>query len=438
MKKLLNLLNQNKKIFIISFFVVIFILLLFFIIRFFFLNKKVENWLSINNFSNILEIEKEWKLLSYPEVSVLSESDWEVLVMNMDTWDLVAEWEILMQIWDQNDLEWADIRVLEDDKLKEEMNLKYNDLVDQYKYFDKKYLDIIKNIQNMIESNQNYLNKAIEQNDEISKSKLENEIKNLRENLSDFKLEYEVKKWDFEFKIKNMENEIKLNDIQSEKYFHELEKKTPRSPIKWVVWNIYVQEWDEVKNWDKLFTVINNEFTPEISVNLDFNEYILTKDISDVIIITENENRWNSYYEWKISTRSPILNDEWKYPITIEILEQVSDLILSDDNTKITIIFSIESDHIWLPKNCFTSLWDSSWIIKLRQWEEIKEKEIWIKSKWNEWINIDKIIPYSLEKGMEKDEMNMCVSIWSNRIFSDDNIIDQSVNNLEILCWYVE
>jgi hypothetical protein len=35
-----------------------------------------------------------------------------------------------------------------------------------------------------------------------------------------------------------------------------------------------------VKNGDELISVINNNFTPEISLSLDFDEYLLTKDLT--------------------------------------------------------------------------------------------------------------------------------------------------------------
>jgi hypothetical protein len=44
--------------------------------------------------------------------------------------------------------------------------------------------------------------------------------------------------------------------------------------------------------------VINNNFTPEISLSLDFDEYLLTKDLTWVDIVIENENWWDLEYEW--------------------------------------------------------------------------------------------------------------------------------------------
>ena len=55
-------------------------------------NKKQENkeeWINISKFSNILQIDKEWKLLSYPEVTVLAETDWKLVNLNITELDIV-------------------------------------------------------------------------------------------------------------------------------------------------------------------------------------------------------------------------------------------------------------------------------------------------------------------------------------------------------------
>ena len=212
--------------------------------------------------------------------------------------------------------------------------------------------------------------------------------------------------------VSNIENEINLSNKESLDLYYEFDKKTPRATIPWIIWNIYVQEWDEIQNWDKLCTIIDNTYSPEIAVWLDFNEYILTQDLTWVMIITENENRWNSYYEWEIYTRSPKINENWEYLLTVRILEEVSDLILSDKNTKITVVFTKDFPTIWIPENCFTKISKDSWILTLSDGEVITQKEIWVKNKWNNWINIDSLWLYSLENEEKKDEINL--SIWEN------------------------
>ena len=215
--------------------------------------------------------------------------------------------------------------------------------------------------------------------------------------------------------------------------YYEFDKQTPRATIPWIIWNIYVQEWDEIKNWDKLCTIIDNTYSPEIEVWLDFNEYVLTQDLTWVMIITENENRWNSYYEWEIYTRSPKINENWEYILTVRILEEVSDLILSDKNTKITVVFTKDFPTIWIPENCFTEISNNTWNITLRDGEIITWKEIWIKNKWDNWINIDNLALFWLENEEEKDGMNLCINL-QNTNFSENLDLWWSGEKIEVLC----
>jgi hypothetical protein len=194
-----------------------------------------------------------------------------------------------------------------------------------------------------------------------------------------------------------------MENQENIEYLYELDKKSPRAPIRWIVSEIYVQQWDEVQNWDELLKIIDNTYSPEIAVWLDFNEYVLTQDLTWVQIITENENRWDSYYEWEIYTRSPKINEDWKYTLTVRILEEVSDLILNDKNTKITVIFTKDYPTIWIPKNCFTEIWKNNWKLTLRDGEMIISKEVWIKNKWTNWINVDNLELSSLENREKKD-----------------------------------
>jgi hypothetical protein len=212
-----------------------------------------------------------------------------------------------------------------------------------------------------------------------------------------------------------LDNNILLENQENIDYLYEMDKYSPRAPIYWIVSEIYVNEWDKIEDWDKLFKIVDNSFTPDISVSLSFNEYLLTKNLTWVTIVTENENRWNSYYYGEIYTRSPIINWEWEYTITVRIMEDdIPDLILSDENTKITVYFTIDPwnlDSLRIPSNCFNNIWKSSWILTLRDGYLIQEKEVWINSKWNEWNNVEKLTFISLEKEDEKDGIELLCKI---------------------------
>ena len=69
-------------------------------------NIQTEEWINIQEFSTTLKMEKLWELNSYPEVVLLSEIDGEIMTLNVSTWDLVDEYQILMQIKNADWIDW--------------------------------------------------------------------------------------------------------------------------------------------------------------------------------------------------------------------------------------------------------------------------------------------------------------------------------------------
>ena len=392
------------------------------IITIFFINHnnhaQTEERVDVWDFPNTLEIDKEWNLLSFPEVTVLSETDWEVMSIRSTQWDIVDERQIIMQIWDWNTEEETI------DKIDRQVWQKYTEFyekMDKYNQFEMEYWEEITTLENELFENDAALRIAIDIWDTETESIERKEIQDINKKLTSLKAERDMLKSD----ITSIENEIQSSNKESINLYYEFDKWTPRAPFMWIIWDIYVQEWDEVKNWDKLFTIINNNYTPEISVWLDFNEYILTQDLTWVQIITENENRWNSYYECEIYTRSPILNDEWKYTITIKFIEDdIPNLILSDENTKITVIFTKDFPTIWIPENCFTEISKDKWILTLRDWEVTTWKEVWIKNKRDKWINVDDLGLFWLEEENKKSWIDLCIEDWNNELYKDESVVE--------------
>ena len=403
----------------IGIFCIVFVLFLicFIIYSIFQKNKKqeiVEEWINVSDFSNTLKIDKEWKLLSYPEVTILSDADGQLMTLNVTEWDIVQEWDIIMQIWDEN-WEIPDTNI--DTRLWREF-AEYYQKKDEYNQFESEFWEEISNLENELRDNGAALSIAIDTQDEKNIENLKENTENINKKLSLLKNQREILKSE----ITRLDGEILLENQENIKYLYEVDKYSPRATIPWIIWNIYVQEWDEIKNGDKLCTVIDNTYSPEIAVWLDFNEYVLTQDLTWVMIITENENRWNSYYEWEIYTRSPKINEDGEYTMTVRILEEVSDLILSDKNTKITVVFTKDFPTIRIPENCFSEISNNTWKLTLREEDLIQEKEIWIKNKWDNWINIDNFGLYSLENEEKKDEMNSCVNLQNKNLYSTSNL----------------
>lgn len=398
MKKIIWIIKKNKNIVFIIFFIIILVLFIN-LLKNYSWNKKNEYWINLSEFSSTLEMEKEWKILSYPEIDILSEVDWEVVSLNVEIWDIIDEWQPLIQIDDGMD--W-DIDV---EAQISKMFSNYYDIRDRYEEFNSKYSEEIKKLENEIIEKSTALWIAIDMDNKQWIKDLEKEIWEINEKLTTLQSESNS----LESQLYDLDEKIQVANAESIKFYYEMEKKSPTSLIPWIVWNIYVQIWDEVNIWDKLITIINNSETPEISLNMTFQEYIMTKDLKQVMIMVENENWWDFYYEWEIYTRSPILNEEWKYTITVKILDEVFDLILSDNNTKITVLFYIDSLWQRIPDNCFKYISNSSGILTLRDWDIIKEKEVSINSKWKWWNNVKDLWLYSLENEEKKHWIRMCI-----------------------------
>ena len=359
-------------------------------------NIQTEEWINIQEFSTTLKMEKLWKLNSYPEVVLLSEIDGEIMSLNVSTWDLVDEYQILMQIknadwinWDYN--VWEIIENIYDD---------YDDVEKEYKEFQLEFWDRIKELETQLYNDQNTLIHAMEFNDKETRKILEKEIEKISEEYNDLKSQQEYLK----SRLNSLESEAQFALNENDRYYYESEKQTPRAPFNGVIGWVYINECEVVRNGDELISVINNNFTPEISLSLDFDEYLLTKDLTWVDIVIENENWWDLEYEWEIYTRSPILNDEWKYTMTVKIIdENVPDLILNDENIVIKVIFRVNSESEWIPSRCFKRIWKNNWVLVLRDWLDVSDEKVNIKSKWENWINVDIFSLYSLEKDEQKD-----------------------------------
>lgn len=365
-------------------------------------NKIQTERVDISEFSSTLEMKKEWQVVWYPEIEIIANTDGEILSLDVSEWDIVDEWQILMQIWDPESGEIPDMDI--DAQIWQKYARAY-EKEKEYDGFQTLYWEEISMLENKLLQDNKALNVATEMNDESTKTILQKEIQEINERLKMLKYERDTIKSE----IIDIENDLQIANKESIQYYYEQENHTPRATIPWIIWNIYVKEWDEVEIWDKLATIVDNSISSEVSVWLDFHEYLLTKDLSNVSIIAENENWWDLYYDGEIYSRSPILNDEWNYTVIIRFLEEVRDLVLNDENTRITVVFPVESDSQRIPYRCFTWLSSGTWTLILREWEVITTKKIWIKNKRDDWINIDNFAPLSLEKEEEKDEMKTSV-----------------------------
>ena len=150
--------------------------------------KITEEWIDISDFPTTLEIDKEWKLLSYPEVTILSETDWELVSLNVNEWDIVEERDILMQIWNEEDSEETI------DKLDRQIWRKYAEFyenMDQYNEFQIQYWQEISDLEKELFDDNAALQIATDTNDTKTTNKMKNEIQELQIG-NVYKLETEI------------------------------------------------------------------------------------------------------------------------------------------------------------------------------------------------------------------------------------------------------
>ena len=146
-------------------------------------NKKqeiTEEWVNISDFPTTLEIDKEWKLLSYPEVTILSDADGQLMTLNVTEWDIVQEWDILMQIWDEN-WEIPDINI--DTRLWRQF-AEYYQKKDEYDQFELEFWEEISNLENELRDNGAALSIAIDTQDEKNIEFLKEKTENINKKLS--------------------------------------------------------------------------------------------------------------------------------------------------------------------------------------------------------------------------------------------------------------
>ena len=67
------------------------------------------------------------------------------------------------------------------------------------------------------------------------------------------------------------------------------------------------------------------------------------------------------------------------------------------------MVFLVDSKLQWIPSRCFKRIWKNNWVLVLRDWLDVSEQKVEIKSKWENWINVENFDLYSLEKDEEKD-----------------------------------
>lgn len=393
-----NWFNEHKKIWIILwiFTILIIIWVIYFFI--FWKNKQKSDIkkerISISDFSSEITIIKSWTLLNQPKIRILSDVNWTISSINVTEWTYVKEWKILMQIKNTtnqyvDELDDASYKLLE-------LEAQYDELQNQYNKNHSDYSETIEWLKNQLSENETLLAQAILRWDTAKQSSLEEEIVYIENLISSLQINQQSANFDSNSELNDLKNQIQSVRNEYDSYYNKLNAFSPKATIDWNIWTISITPWDVVHDWDELLTIQRIWTIPEIMVELDLEEYLLIKDVSTVQIKISD----NSMYEGKVLTRTPIPNENWKYEVIIEIIENIMDeewewkyesRFLEDWQTY-NAEFSVYSDWIWLSERCFSKIWISKWTVKLLEWENEYEKELNFISKWNDWILVNNSI----------------------------------------------
>ena len=392
---------------------------------------------SVTRFSNVIHMVKECNLLPYPEITILSDVDWKVSSLNISEWEYIKKWKILMQINNDSN-EYTE--KLNDVQLSiDELQIEYENMKSEYDQSDLIYSQQIEELNNEISYTEDLLAESVFQYDGEWQQIRENKIEEIENQIANIQVEQWIKHQDFIVKINRIENEIISKRNEYETYYNKINQLTPRATIDWTVWEIYISQWDLIHNGDLLLTIIKSDEDPKFSVELDFDEYILTQNLSEVIVVLNLENEWQysiQQYSWTIFTRNPAINENNKYEVTVQIPDFSWTNIRDVDS--MSIIFPIESKWLRINESCINYSWNNSAFINLYDWIREWTQDVTILTHLDNQVliddgqlfiqsNDDSTLNNLEESGLNSQEIDSWI---------ENDILDlfDSYQNLQILC----
>lgn len=384
-----------------------------------------EQRISLSDFSSTLNISKEWTLLPYPEITIFSDVDWIISNINVSEWDFVKKGKILMtikNIYDDYSAELENSQIIIDDLQKQHDNKKI-----EYEKSELWYLEKFEELKNNLSYAENSLSASISQSDTEWLQIRTNQIENIENQISSIQVEQWISKQNYISEMNNIENEIKAERNRYDMYYNKLNQLTPRATIDWIVNDINVNQWDNIYDWDVVLKIININQTPEISVELDFDEYLLTESITWASIVI-NLKDWDQYFiqkfSWVVATRNPTINENEKYEVTLQMLDFSWKNITNIDD--VGIIFHVKSEWLRINESCINYSWDNKSFVKLSNswWEFTQDVDI-ISQYWDlSLINNDWLLNLQDKSVWKKSDLEK-IDYWKENgiVISDDTKI---------------
>jgi len=129
-----------------------------------------------------------------------------------------------------------------------------------------------------------------------------------------------------ELSLENIKTTIVDAEIAHKQALKEYNKLTIKSPISWIVWEIFIDLWQEISNWMPMFDISNNSLS-EAKISFNKKELSFVSENNSVFLNFD----WN-IFTWSIYSISKNADSNLKY---------VSRVIFQDDPDLIGNIISV-------------------------------------------------------------------------------------------------
>lgn len=203
-----------------------------------------------------------------------------------------------------------------------------------------------------------------------------------------------------EITLRSLNNSISSAQISNNESFKQLSKLIIKSPINWVINWVFIDKWQEVNQWTKVFSVFNNKI-PEVKIYFDQKELWIIS-----VWKTIYWKRDSKTFTWSIVSISSIADSNLKYSATVTFNDWF-DLI----GELIDIEIPIETEKLFLPINVVEIVENNVWFAKVLENSQVKNVEF---KFWE--IQNDKI------------EVMWCTELWEEDCISLDIILNDTTN----------
>lgn len=204
---------------------------------------------------------------------------------------------------------------------------------------------------------ENTLNKVITSSEDAIKS-LELQIRQTEDTLRTTRESRELT-------LKWLENNMKDAYIAQTVAIKDYNKLNIKASIDWVIWDIFVDVWQDVANWTPILSIISDKAS---EVELSFKESELASiEVWDTVFT----NIWEKSLTWTIYSISSISNDSLNYKVLAVFNEKIQNL-----GWVIDVSIPIKSKSVLIPIKNVTLIWTNKWVINLYEKWKIVQKEI--------------------------------------------------------------